>query len=487
MDSGTVVRQPDLHPKYVNSEKLGAKITELCGYLYAGTYRLLVMIREFDEQGYWQLPGLNSCAHWLNFKCGIGMNAAREKVRVARALGDLPKISAAFSRGELSYSKVRAMTRVANADNEDYLLMIARHGSAWHMETLIAKYRRASRNMEAATAAQQHAARECSIYYDHEGCLVIKARYPADQGAVVVKALEHAMEQRFREDGGARAPEDAVHDVGPGVSDREPIGRRRADALADVAETYLAADNTVAATADRYQVVVHVAAGTLKLTPDPNVIARSAATWRPRTDADVPNPEDGHHVTAETSPLGLADLAHLEHGPHVSAETARRVACDSGIVKLAESGDGVPLSIGRKTRAIPPAIRRALTARDVGCRFPGCTNTRFVDGHHVKHWADGGETSLENLVLLCRHHHRLVHEGGFRCEHGDNGHVLFHAPSGDNLSAQRQATGIAKHADVIRWLDRYMPELELDHETCVPCWYAGDRMDWDMAVSGMFQ
>ena len=464
MDSGTVVKHPDLHPKYVNSEQLGAKITELCGYLYAGTYRLLVMIREFDEQGYWQLPGLNSCAHWLNFKCGIGMNAAREKVRVARALAGLPKISAAFSCGELSYSKVRAMTRVACADNEAYLLMIARHGSAWHMETLIARYRRASRNMEAAAAAAQHAARECTVHYDDDGCLVIRARYPADQGAMVLKALEHAMERRFRGNGGGTAPHNAVHDVVAGEPDREPIGRRRADALADVAETYLAAGDTVSATADRYQVVVHVAVNTLQS-----------------------GPHSGAGVSAETSPRGLAELAHLEHGPHVTAETARRIACDGGIVKLAESGDGVPLSIGRNSRAIPPAIRRALTARDGGCRFPGCTNTRFVDGHHVRHWADGGETSLENLVLLCRHHHRLVHEGGFRCEHAANGGVRFLAPSGDNLSTGRQATAIAKHADVVRWLDRYMPELELDPETCVPCWYAGDRMDWDSAVAALFQ
>ncbi|MDZ7768659.1 MAG: hypothetical protein U5K38_06110 [Woeseiaceae bacterium] len=360
------------------------------------------MIREFDEQGYWQLPGLNSCAHWLNFKCGIGMNAAREKVRVARALGgpaeDQCRVLARRSRVTLQGPRHDARGEYAN---EDYLLMIARHGSAWHMETLIAKYRRASRNMEAATAAQQHAARECTID-------VRPRRLPGDQGPLPGRpgrgggeALEHAMEQRFREDGGARAPEDAVHDVGPGVSDREPIGRRRADALADVAETYLAADNTVAATADRYQVVVHVAADTLKVTPEPGVIARSAATWRPRTDLLTwRTPEDGPHVTAETSPLGLADLAHLEHGPHVSAETARRVACDSGIVKLAESGDGVPLSIGRKTRAIPPAIRRALTARDVGCRFPGCTNTRFVDGHHVKHWADGLNVAREPRITV---------------------------------------------------------------------------------------
>jgi len=112
-------------------DQLGSQITELCGYIYAATYRLLVLIREFDEQGYWQSPGLCSCAHWLNFQCGIGMNAAREKVRVAHALAELPNISAAFEKGQLSYSKVRAMTRIADRDNEDYLLMIApRHGLA---------------------------------------------------------------------------------------------------------------------------------------------------------------------------------------------------------------------------------------------------------------------------------------------------------------------------------------------------------------------
>jgi hypothetical protein len=99
---------PQIHPKYLRSAKLGREITELCGYLYAATYRLLVMIREFDQDGLWHLEGIHSCAHWLNWKCGIGMNAAREKVRVANALGELPKISEAFSKGEVSYSKVRA-------------------------------------------------------------------------------------------------------------------------------------------------------------------------------------------------------------------------------------------------------------------------------------------------------------------------------------------------------------------------------------------
>ena len=122
----------------------------------------------------------------------------------------------------------------------------------------------------------------------------------------------------------------------------------------------------------------------------------------------IPHLKDGSHVFAETS--------HLEGGPHVTAVTSRRLACDGAIVALLEDRKGIPLSIGRKSRTIPPGMRRALTARDGGCRVPGCTHTKFVDGHHIRHWADGGETSLDNLVLLCRHHHRLVHEGGFGCE-----------------------------------------------------------------------
>ena len=121
------------------------------------------MIREFDQEELWRLDGICSCAHWLNWKCGIGMNAAREKVRVANALGELPKISASFSKGEISYSKVRAMTRVATADNEDYLLMIAHHGTAYHVETLVRKYRRARKLQDLQESNKQHALAQVEI------------------------------------------------------------------------------------------------------------------------------------------------------------------------------------------------------------------------------------------------------------------------------------------------------------------------------------
>jgi hypothetical protein len=124
-------------------------------------------------------------------------------------------------------------------------------------------------------------------------------------------------------------------------------------------------------------------------------------------------------VSAETS------RSHIDHGPGVTAETSRRIACDSSMVSIREGDDGELLSVGRKTRTIPPAILCALRVRDGGCRFSGCIRDRFVDGHHIVHWADGGETSLDNLILLCRHHDRLVHEGGFSCERTASGEVVF--------------------------------------------------------------
>ena len=425
MQTATVSPIPDTHSAPTDAERLGEQIAELCSYLYAAEARLLTLIREFDEKECWAEQGFCSCAHWLNFKCGIGMNAAREKVRVAKALAGLPRIEAGLSKGELSYSKVRAMTRIADAGNEDYLMMIATHGTAHHVEKLVSRYRSAKRVQDAALAEEQYRDRELSHYYDHDGCLVIKARLPAEQGALVIKALEMALEKQF---------------AGRDDASNSPVVARRADALANIAETYMNNDESSGSTADRYQVVVH--------------------------------------VTAETS--------ELEDGPHVTAETSRRIACDSTVVHIREDDNGEPLSIGRRSRSIPPALRRALRIRDGGCRFPGCTNTRFVDGHHIKHWANGGETKLENLVLLCRHHHHLVHEGGFSCEKSANGEIHFKDQRHRVLPAWSGLPAVANDDEAQRWMDSELLEATAGNDGCSARWYAGERIDWQVAVSALF-
>jgi hypothetical protein len=159
--------------------------------------------------------------------------------------------------------------------------------------------------------------------------------------------------------------------------------------------------------AERYQVVLHVdAAGT----------GDSARTGDPAR-ADVSAETCGEAGTGAAPPVaaGFALGAELDDGTRVCADTSRRLACDAGLVAIGHAPDGAVLDVGRRTRTIPPAIRRALEARDRGCRFPGC-GSRFCDAHHVRHWSEGGETRFDNLVLLCRAHHRMVHEGGYRVE-----------------------------------------------------------------------
>jgi hypothetical protein len=258
---------PGPSPKYLRSAALGDEITELCGYIAAATHRLLEMIREFDQEELWHLDGICSCAHWLNWKCGIGMNAAREKVRVANTLGELPKISESFAKGEISYSKVRAMTRVATADNEDYLLMIAHHGTAYHVETLVRKYRRAKRLQDLEQANKQHDERSLQVFYEHDGSITLQVRLPAEKGALVLKAIELAMEEEKAVE--ARLSERSADNecVDPAMSgeledEHIPFDHRRADALTNMAESYLANGPAASSSADRYQVVLHVSAET---------------------------------------------------------------------------------------------------------------------------------------------------------------------------------------------------------------------------------
>ena len=344
------------------AEKLGSEISELAAYITVATYQLLLMIAEFDRKRYWEAQGFPTCAHWLAFNCGFGMNSARERLRVAHALFRLPKIAAKFSKGQLSYSKVRAVTRVADETNEEHLLNFAEHGTAAQVERLVAQYRQAQHLNNEDNAYQAYINREVSYYYDLDGSVVMKVRMPAEQGEMVLKALEKMMDRDYRES-----------------EEPAPAAARRADALSHITESWLSSDEESGSKADRYQVVVHV----------------------------------------------RDDSSEIENGARVSAETSRRIACDCPTVTIVEDGAGEPLSVGRKTRRISDAIRRALVARDGGCRFPGCLNARFVKCHHIEHWADGGQTSLDNLVLLCDHHHHLVHEGGFDCRRSESGEVYF--------------------------------------------------------------
>jgi Domain of unknown function (DUF222)/HNH endonuclease len=425
------------HVDSLSLAELEAQITELAGHLNAANYRWLRLIAEFDRRHGWSDGALHSCAHWLNFKCGLNLGAARERVRVAHALEALPRIAAAMASGRLSYSKARALTRVAEAGTEEYFLSIALHGTAHHVETLVRHYRRAHEAEELSREARQEAGRSASYWFDLDGSLVIKARLPALAGAMLIKALEAAMDE-------IPTTETAV-EIGEEV--RLSWQARRADALALMAQKSLQCRARTLNTADRYQVVVHL----------------DAQTLRDRT----------------------AGRCEIEQGTTLAVETARRLTCDASLVKMLENSDGEPLDVGRKTRVIPPAIRRAIRARDTGCRFPGCTHQRYLDAHHIQHWADGGPTHLKNLIALCRQHHRLVHEGGVTVRMSPEGIPQFLRPDGtpfDRVISIQEASYDGTELQSTH--DRQ--GIRIDSDTAATLW-RGERMDYDLGVHVLLQ
>jgi hypothetical protein len=518
--------QPSLDNIEESNDQLSDQITTLAGQINAATYRFLKLIAEFDRRNAWAGYGLRSCAHWLNWKCGIAMSPAREKVRTARALEGLPNINTAFQKGELSFSKVRAMTRIATEENEDHLLNIAEYGTAQHMEVLVKAFRTVIRIADKPTdfnAAEideckksvlgetQHELREqkleqesrsVSCYQDDDGMWVIKARLPAEEGALVAKALQELgdsiadSKKRDANNGNAEnsekdvSAETEIFSFGSLIENKEEkeeerltFPQRRADALVAIAEHYLASGSggsqglSSLKGAERCQLVLHVRAG---------------------------------------SSLD-SDAANLD-GRWLIPSAARRLACDASLLVVQEddvtTGLGNVLDIGRKTRIIPPAMARALAIRDGGCQFPGCCENRYTEGHHIKHWADGGETKLDNLVTLCRYHHRELHKGSFFLSVKLEAHVLaakklkgdkpvrfverlcfskvdryFDSPfnrSEDFVVAANPAKftcACCGPSDLSKTLSRWIYN-SIDENTAVTKW-AGEGMDLGMAVDGL--
>ena len=413
-------------------DRLGDEIARLSAHLQAAIARLLDLIREFDARGGWN-NGCRSCAHWLSYRTGLDLGAAREHVRVARALGGLPRLAAALAQGEVSYAKVRAVTRVATAETEATLLDVARAGTAAHVERIVRGWRRVDRIAEAREATRRHRSRSLQVYEDEDGMVVVRGRLEPEVGGMLRRALEAADAALAPHARGA--PADGI--------EAPTHGQRQADALGLLAETALQHGLDPGSAGDRYQVVVHVDAAVL-------------------ADPDQP----GQSV--------------LEDGEHVPAGTSQRLACDASRVVMRHDAEGAVLDVGRRTRTISPALRRALAHRDRGCRFPGC-GVRVCQGHHLQHWANGGATRLENLALLCRRHHWAVHEGGYRVARGPDGGLRFGRPDGreipdvplptpapadpvGTLVAQHRAQGLAIHA-----------------RTGCPTWL-GERLDLDWAI-----
>ena len=414
--------------------RLGDEIAELSAHIEIAMARVLDLIREFDALAGWA-NGFKSCAEWLSWRVGLDLSAAYERVRVARALPRLPLISSAFARGEVSYSKVRAMTRVATPEIEERLLKFARCGTASHVERLSRAWRRVDRKAENQEARQRYKTRSLRVYQDTDGMFVIRGRLTPEIGAVVRHALDAACERMRAVD----------HPISPDQC-TPSASQLQADALGMIAEAALHHDLDPGAPGERYQVVLHVDAPVLS---DPDQPGQSA----------------------------------LEDGPNSSAEESRRIACDATRVIMTHDADGRILEVSARTRTIPPALRRALRHRDARCRFPGC-HFRFTQGHHLKHWADGGPTTLSNLALLCRWHHRAVHEGGFQVQRLPDGELEFRHPCGYVIPQVPQASELAGDSETLLRMHTAAGRIQVDATTLRPNW-DGTRLNLGYAISVM--
>ncbi len=363
----TAEKTPDLRA----IDELDRDIVTLATRINAATYELLVLVREFEERAGFVQWGLDNCAEWLAWRCDLTMTTALEKVRVARALKMLPLVSAAFAAGELSYSKVRSLTRVASSENEEKLVTFALRHTAAH----VAQYCRELRcgSVDSLSMAERAwANRSLRVRRDHQrGMMTITLDLPMEAGELVEKALD-------------KARDDEVLEIPDLVDTAWSV--RQADAFMTMVMEYLSGASGEGHSKDNYLVTIHV---------DQSALAGG----------------DGRSA--------------------VPIETVKRLCCDGKAVVLTESDHGEPLSIGRKSRTVPAAIERAVRARDHNtCRFPGCRNHRFLDCHHIEHWANNGDTEIGNLMLLCPKHHTLVHEGGFRIEKDYLDHWVFLRPDG---------------------------------------------------------
>ena len=471
--SQALATAPQSHPAESDSgtESLGEEIALLSAQIDAATYRLLVLIREFDEINGWAeglACGFKSCAHWLNWRTGLSLGAAREKVRVARALGSLPQLSAAMERGELSYSKVRAITRIATPKNEAEVLELAKAGTAGHIETMVRLWRRVDRLNASEEQEQEelrHHSRSLTLVPDDDGMWVLRGRLTAETGALLEKALEAGADSLFRN--AATATPSAESEAQP------TAGQRMADAVALVAE---------AALDQRGMRPRHDETGNGDSVE--SVPVEDQVVHKQENAESVINRAGRFEVVVHVDAEALLDgsttgNAVLAQGIRVPAETSRRLSCDCGVRTTTHDRAGQTLDVGRRTRTVPPALRRALEHRDRTCRFPGC-GSRYCDAHHIEHWADGGATKLHNLVLLCRRHHRAVHEEGWsvNLERSDSSgsQPVFRRPNGRLLEEAPVRPTVPAGVHAINERLR-AGKIVVDAEANLPSW-AGEPVDW---------
>lgn len=449
------------------TETVESELVTLAGNLAAGTCRYLLLLAEFDARKGWAGPGLRSCVQWLGWRTGLSARTARDQLRVAHALTGLPATRAAFGAGRISYSKARAITRIATPSSEEPLLGIALHGTAGQLEDVV----RAARSVVDPRPPDERRALHTSRAAD--GSLLVRLRIPADRGHLLMAALDAALDPP----GPPGAPDQVLDGAGrqgpaaPLPHTVDTPAEVRAEALAQGLDHAPgpALDPLAARRLDALLDLVN-AATTVRL-PDLVVHVRGDHPDVGRTDRTGTGPDD-----ATPAPADLP-AAWIDGGPAIPPAVAARLTCTAGARALVVDGGGSPLHLGRRRRGVSPGQLLALRVRDRGrCAVPGCRAARHLDAHHLRPWALGGPTDLDNLALVCGFHHRLVHEHGYRLGHRD-GRLRLTRPDGTAVPA----TGppLAGHTD--RLVADHVRGA-IDDRTLTPAW-SGERLDLHYAVS----
>jgi hypothetical protein len=411
----------------VSIDQLATQIAESARCIDMAKHRLLTRVREFDARDGWAGSGCVSMVTWLSWWTSTSAKAASEQLRVARALGRLPLIDQALAAGDISYSKARAITRVAEPDSQQSLLDIAKSATASQLDRIIAGWRRAHAH-DSGEIGSEHR-RHARFRATEAGMVRFTAQLGPEEALIVQRALELANSPA----GDSAAPR-------AGESGNSPAGElasELADALVAVARGYIEGSPTTRGTGCELIVMT---------TPE----------------------------QLEKGPEGVGGF--LRDGTPLPLHVARMLACDGHRVDVRVGDSGEILDVGRSRRTIPTAIGRALALRDGGCRVPGCGRSRHLQAHHVHAWAEGGETSVDNLVLLCPGHHWLVHEGQMRVAVRE-GELEFLNAHGLTMSA------VPRHGVVASKLEAWLDEAQGSGDL-TPTW-DGSRLDLHEVVSWM--
>lgn len=403
----------------VPSERLEHEVAQHTAAIASATCRWLLMIAELDRREAWATWECRSMVHWLGWKCGIDRRTGRDHVRVGRALAALPHVTEAFAAGAITYSKVRALTRVATPATEADLLDIARNASASQLDRIFAAY---ARVREASTGATVE--RALQVRHHADGTVTITARRcPADTAAAVLAAVDAAMSDVPADLGDTYAARqvDALHLVALAFVAPDAHTGRRVDANLDIRSTDFAgaapgpttgADTTTADT-------------TTDVTPNetPNETAHE-------TPSDTPNEVHAGGPAAPRAPSPPRTIEALLDGLPIDVELAQELLCDASVFVAVTDADGTVRFV-KRAKAIPTAARRKAETRDERhCRWPGCTNRRWLDVHHITWRSRHGDHATQNLVLLCPFHHRAVHRRGWKIVGDANGALTFAGPDG---------------------------------------------------------